>query len=72
MIQLASYALHKLFSEWQTEGYKIPLLNQGKVIKFSCLFQISISLGFELKIILIQYVSCSANLPFQLQLLLEI
>ncbi|XP_077298848.1 double-stranded RNA-specific editase B2-like isoform X2 [Arctopsyche grandis] len=30
MIQLASYALHKLFSEWQTEGYKIPLLNQGK------------------------------------------
>lgn len=32
MIQLASYALHKLFTEWQTEGYKVPLLNQNKVI----------------------------------------
>lgn len=33
MIQLASYALHKLFTEWQTDGYKVPLLNQNKVIK---------------------------------------
>ncbi|XP_004923687.1 uncharacterized protein LOC101741377 isoform X2 [Bombyx mori] len=26
MIQLASFALHKLFSEWEGEGYKVPLL----------------------------------------------
>ncbi|CRK99688.1 CLUMA_CG013007, isoform A [Clunio marinus] len=25
MLQLASYALHKLFAEWEAEGYEIPL-----------------------------------------------
>lgn len=26
MIQLASFALHKLFSEWEYEGHKVPQL----------------------------------------------
>jgi Double-stranded RNA binding motif len=25
MLQLASFALHKLFSEWESEGFEIPL-----------------------------------------------
>lgn len=25
MLQLASFALHKLFSEWEAEGFEIPL-----------------------------------------------
>jgi len=29
MMQLASFALHKLFSEWETEGYQIPLLKSN-------------------------------------------
>jgi hypothetical protein len=29
MIQLASFALHKLFSEWSAEGFEIPDLNHG-------------------------------------------
>lgn len=30
MIQLASYALHRLFVEWQADGFKVPLLNKVK------------------------------------------
>jgi hypothetical protein len=26
MMQLASYALHKLFAEWESEGFEIPML----------------------------------------------
>lgn len=26
MIQLASFALHKLFTEWEYEGHKVPQL----------------------------------------------
>lgn len=26
MLQLASYALHKLFTEWESDGYNIPFL----------------------------------------------
>ena len=29
MIHLASFALHKLFNEWQSEGFEIPELNAG-------------------------------------------
>lgn len=32
MLQLASFALHKLFSEWESEGFEIPLFkNDGGV-----------------------------------------
>ena len=31
MIQLASYALHKLFTEWECEGHKVPQLKPHTV-----------------------------------------
>lgn len=38
MMHLASFALHKLFSEWQNEGFEIPDLKttsqQDKVVSF--------------------------------------
>lgn len=33
MLQLASYALHKLFTEWESEGFEIPFLKVK--VKFS-------------------------------------
>lgn len=39
MMHLASFALHKLFSEWQNEGFEIPDLKtsnqQEKVVSFT-------------------------------------
>lgn len=29
MLHLASFALHKLFTEWQAEGYEIPLMSKN-------------------------------------------
>lgn len=31
MLHLASFALHKLFSEWQSEGYEIPDFKIGGI-----------------------------------------
>lgn len=40
MMHLASFALHKLFSEWQNDGFEIPDLKsanqQDKVVNISC------------------------------------
>lgn len=33
MLQLASFALHKLFSEWEAEGFEIPLPKSNVSIK---------------------------------------
>lgn len=34
MLNLASYALYKLFNGWQREGFDIPILNPKKIMKF--------------------------------------
>lgn len=31
MLQLASYALHKLFTEWENEGFDIPFLKVSEI-----------------------------------------
>lgn len=32
MLHLASFALHKLFSEWQSEGFEIPDFKAGTTV----------------------------------------
>lgn len=40
MLQLASFALHKLFSEWEAEGFEIPLpkANVSSEVRHECRF----------------------------------
>lgn len=46
MLQLASFALHKLFSEWEAEGFEIPLpkVNVRTIIRFIFRFHVILTI----------------------------